>query len=409
MKIGFSRTEFTPSLPFPLAGHVTRGDRLAGWVRDPLTGAALTLQQGDKRYALISIDLLIVDEDLYHAVDQRLKAMDVDGFYLNATHTHSSLGGYVGRRGGHLFMGRYDPARREHIVDAVARAVGDAIAGEAGLTGLERGTAMAPGITMNRRYKGGLTDDRVFAMKLTRKKGADVLLFSVSGHPVIASTFDPHAASGDVPGQCVRALNSTGVESLFISGPQGGLNMLFPEMTTSLEAHMAALTRLAVCGVEEALEKAVPVENPGLDFGTRFLDFPLVPPPTITRPAGWAPMSFVGAGIGYVYSRFLAPGGVEAPATVLRLGDVAFVGMPADFGVTAARHLRDRVQADFGLLSVVSSQTNGYAGYTHLPEEHDWTPDAIKEFFLYENAMAWHGRDVAARLNEAALEILTPR
>lgn len=407
MYIGFARTDFTPSLPFPLAGHVTRKDRLAGWVRDPLTCGALTLRKGKKRWALISIDLLIVDDDLYRAVEQRLEGLGIDGFYLNATHTHSSLGGYVSNRGGHLFMGRFSTERREQVVGAIEHSVKEAQSTESLLTEMRRGVAQVPGITMNRRYEGGLTDDRVFAMELTRKKGRPVLIYSVSGHPVIASSFDQYAASGDVPGECTRTLDSEGFAALFVSGPQGALNMLFPEMTTSLEAHLSVVSRLALSGVREAVANATPVAKPDVGFGIRFLDFPLIPPPTITKPAAWAPWSFLTAGIGYTYSRVLAPGGVRAPATVLKVGDVALVGMPADFGVTAARTLRDQAKADHGLLSVVSSQTNGYAGYTHLPEEHNWTPDAKKEFFLYENAMAWHGRDVAQRLNSAALDIIS--
>jgi hypothetical protein len=406
---GWGRREFTPSLPFPLAGFVTRKDRLADRVRDPLAATAVVLSGTTGPVAFVSIDLLIVDEALFAAVRGKLAPLGVDSVFLNATHTHSSLGGYVEGRGARLFMGTYRPETRDHIAGAVEAAVREALGDMSPVSALHRGHALAPGITMNRRHRGGPPDDRISVLRLTRTRGLPILLFSVSGHPVIVSSMDAHAASADVPGDCSAALGKLGFLPAFVSGPGGGLNLLFPEMLTSVEAHMALLTRTIVAAAQEALSQAVPMPVRHAHLAMEVLEFRRRFPPTSGGPAGKAMKSAVTAAVGHGFSRFVGPGGhrAVAPVTVLRIGDAALVGMPADFGVESALALRDRIQADCGLFSIVSSQTNGYAGYAHPASDYAWKDSAVDAFFFYENAMAWFGPTVADDCSQRALKLLS--
>jgi len=459
---GYGRVEFTPAVPFPMAGLVTGKERVAERVRDPLAATACVVQQagpsrvgevlrctavgqggvgitdglraqddvaehgGRGTWALVSIDLLIVDQVLYEAVEAALRPLGVDGFYLNATHTHSSLGGYVEGWGASKFMGKYRLEHFERIVTAVRDAVTAALADLKPVASIGHGEHMVPGITMNRRYRGGLTDDRVSAVVVEREGAAPVILASASGHPVIVSSMAPEAASADLPGEVCKALAADGYLPVFVSGPCGGLNLLFPEMPTSVDAHLALLTRSIVGGLRASTmvpstplgtghrpstidHRPSTIDLPSAGFALDVLDFPRRMPPTVSRPLARVPKSLLTALAGHMFSRFAVPDPscAKVRVTVMRLGDAVFVGMPADFGVGAALSLRERILREHGLFSIISSQTNGYAGYAHLPEEYLWRDDVQPGFFWYENAMAWYGPDVAARCNETAMRLIS--
>ena len=403
--IGYGRSDFKLKLPFPMAGITTFKERLAGWQRDPLGATAVVLRSGRKKLALIGIDLLIIDEELYDKIAKGALKLGISGVFVNASHTHSSLGGYVARPGASYFMGGFKESYRQLIVDSALAAMKEALGEMSRVEELVRGAATVPGLTMNRRVTAGATDDRVAAVLARRQKGRPVLIYSAAGHPVSAAFIELDAASADVPGAATAALAEKGFSPLFLSGPLGGLNLLFPESTTKLETHLALVGGLIERGVEAALAAATPVAEPALAFDIRPLDFELTFPPLVSPGLKVAALSLISSGVGHLYSRLLAYSGMSAPVTVFRLGEVAFVGMPADFGVVAALDLRDRLTSEDSHFSIVTSHTNGYAGYTHLPHEYEWTPDAEREVFLYENAMSWFGPEVAARLNEAALEL----
>ena len=403
--IGYGRKDFTLSLPFPMAGITTFKQRLAGWQRDPLGATAVVFRRGGRKLALIGMDLLIINEELNRKIADGAAALGISGVFINASHTHSSLGGYVERPWASYFMGGFQESYRQLIVDAALAAMEEALGKMSRVESLVRGAATVPGLTMNRRVTAGATDDRVAAVLARRKKGRPVLIYSAAGHPVSAAFIQPDAASADVPGAATAGLADKGYAPLFLSGPLGGLNLLFPESTTKLETHLALVGGLIRRGVEDALAAAVPVAEPALDFEVKSLDFELAFPPLVRPDLKVAALTLISSGVGHLYSRLLAYSGMSAPVTVLRLGDVTFVGMPADFGVVAALDLRDRLTDQGNHFSIVTSHTNGYAGYTHLPHEYEWTPDAEREVFLYENAMSWFGPEVAARLNEAALEL----
>ena len=402
---GYGRDDFSLTLPFPMAGITSFKERLAGWQRDPLGATAVVLRTGGRKLALIGIDLLIIDEELYQRILEQAATLGIEGVFINASHTHSSVGGYVDRPGASYFMGGFEESRRQQIIDSAVAAMEQALGEMSQVEELVRGAATVPGLTMNRRVTAGATDDRVAVVLARRKKGKPVLIYSAAGHPVSAAFIELDAASADVPGEATARLARKGYAPLYLSGPLGGLNLLFPESTTRLETHLPLIGGLIERGVEEAIAAATPVAAPTLAIDVAPLDFELAFPPLVKPGLKVAALSLVSAGIGHLYSRLLAYSGMTAPVTVLRLGDVAFIGMPADFGVVAALDLRDRLAAETTPFSIVTSHTNGYAGYTHLPHEYEWTPDAEREVFLYENAMSWFGPDVAARLNDAALDL----
>ena len=405
---GYSRKPLPVTLPMPLAGHVTRKERMATFMRDPLEATAVVLESGGKLYAILAVDMLVVIEGLFVEVEGRLKEAGFDGLYLTASHTHSGIGAYYDAKGIGYFMGNFRKEWKDNLVDTLVATALEARAEKKPVQDVRFGRAIVPGITMNRRDVRAVGDDRVVTLEFVRKGGDPLVVFSTSGHPVVVSCNRPELASADYPGELRKKFHSMGHRPLFLPGALGGVNILFPEMELDLDIHMDMVTRQLFDGLKEALDGGKSVDVPEITYDMERLSFNICFPPTAMKnaPFSVAMKGLVASTVGYLYSRKVSPPTVMAPATILRIGSVVLAGMPADFGLMATLDLRNRIETTFGLESGVTSHTNGFAGYVHLPDEYDWHESARKEFFLYENAMGWYGRDVGKRLNDSVMKLL---
>jgi len=398
---GYGRSNITPPTPFPMAGIAGRKERLAASVRDPLAATCLVLRQGTREAAILLLDVLIVDMVLLADIRKLAETLGCRNLLVTASHTHSGPGGTIRGRGAAYFMGRFRESIRRQLLESVESALKLALAEAAPVAGVRYGAADVPGLTMNRRLRGGTVDDCLQAVVLERRGGPPVLLGCVSGHPVLVAFMTPDAASADWPGEVRRRLSEEGYLPLILPGALGGLNVLFPEMPTAMEDHLDLIARNVTDGIRRAVAGSV-ASVPRLRFAHEELSFRRSWPPYCGGPPSVALRAAISTLVGAAYSRMTAPQTVSVQVAVVGVGDAVVTGMPADFGVVATRTLRDRLSAAGCPCPVVASQSNGYVGYVHLAEEAAYRPGNDPGFLTYENAMAWYGKDAAERLIDAA-------
>lgn len=403
LEAGWARTDLAPETPYPLAGLVTGGERIATWVRDPTRVTCAALRQGARSMALVAMDLLVVDPELHGAVEAAARELGYGGVFLNASHTHSAMGGTIDRPLARLFMGRFRPALRALLLDRIRTVLAAALEDLAPVYRLRAGTAQVPGLTMNRRRAGGPTDDRVLTLELRRDGATPMLLWSASGHPVVVAMGEDTAESADYPGRIAADLEERGYLPLFVLGAVGGLNTIFPEFPVALDAHLDLVARLINDGLDRALAGAAETADPVLSWARRDLGLRRRRPPT----AGGGLRSIARAGIssmvGSLFGAAVATRATTIPLILLGIGPVRFAGIPADFGVGGTLHIRDSMVG--GDLAVVASHSNGFVGYVHLPEDYEWSPEVNPEMFHYENAMGWYGRDAGKRIADAVVDL----
>ncbi|MFH1531169.1 MAG: hypothetical protein ABIK09_10615 [Pseudomonadota bacterium] len=403
LEAGWARADLAPETPYPLAGIVTGGERLATWVRDPTRVTCAALRQGERTVALVAMDILVVDPELHGAVEALAGGLGYGGVFLNASHTHSALGGTIDRPLARLFMGRFRPALRALLLERILEVLEAALRDLSPVSGLRAGTAQVPGLTMNRRQAGGPTDDRVLAMELRREDAAPMLIWSASGHPVVVAMSEEAAESADYPGRISAELEDRGFLPLFVLGAVGGLNTLFPEFSIALDDHMDLVARLLTGGLDRALADAGETADPALSWARRDLGLRRAHPPT----AGGSLRSGVRAGlssmVGSIFGTAVAPRETTVPLILLGLGPVRLAGIPADFGVGGTLHIRGAMAG--GDLAVVASHSNGFVGYVHMPDDYTWSSAVNPGLFHYENAMGWYGRDVGQRIADAVVDL----
>ncbi|MBM4372695.1 MAG: hypothetical protein FJ098_13625 [Deltaproteobacteria bacterium] len=407
LEAGWACADLSPSLPFPLAGIVTPGGRTAARVLDPTRVTGLALRDRAGLRGLVAMDLLVVDPALHREVEERARNLGYQGVFLQASHTHSGMGGTIDRPLARLFMGRFRPELRALLLERITRVLAEAQGDLAPVREVRAGAAKVPGLTMNRRRTGDPTDDRVLSLELHCEGRDPILLWSMSGHPVAVAFREPLAESADYPGRVNRELTARGLRPLFVLGAVGGLNALFPEFPVALEDHLDLLARLAMDGLDRARAAALPDPSPRLTWARQ--DVPLRRG-GIPR-AGGSPAAALHAGIaallGYLFAAAVAPREVHVPVILLGIGPVGIVGIPADFGVRGVLRIREALGP--GDLGVAASHANGFVGYVHLPEDYTWSREVVPAMFHYENAMGWYGRDTGRRLVDAAVELARAR
>ncbi len=107
--IGWSKQNITPSFPVDMAGYGNRG--VFETVNDSIFVRTFLFQEGDKQYAIISFDLIMVSQDLKNAIVSSLKKdkkWENLQIYFSATHTHSSIGGWTKGILSKLTLGGYE-------------------------------------------------------------------------------------------------------------------------------------------------------------------------------------------------------------------------------------------------------------------------------------------------------------
>lgn len=343
-----------------LAGYGKRAF-LAGndGIDDPLHVTALALECDGRRVVIVSADLLIVNRVLATRTVAELARREIEirreEILFSASHTHSGYAGYTGKMIEGISVGLYDDAVVTTLVTAFADAVEGALRSTVPANLATASKELSKGeFIANRTLPGGATDDWL-DLALVRRAQDDELLASVvifSAHATCRSGRDPHV-SADYPGVLARRVEeSLGGTCLFLSGAVG--SMAPPEMGAPRDRWHEWLGCLLA---DEAIRLAHSTSAGAstCQLESRGWQLP-VPGPCFKISRSWRTSPFL-AGL---------LGSSQAFVQWVRVGDMAFLAMPADFSGELALDLRDRIP---GVTTVATSFNGDYVGYI-LPDEH---------------------------------------
>lgn len=204
LKAGWSRKNITPAEKLHLMGYGWKGDYEA--VHDSLMLRCFVFDNGQKKIALLSYDLMIVHPDLAqaicHAADTA--ALSLQGIYFSAVHTHKGYGEWAKGLSGRLTAGGYNPELVDFMVRQSLAAIREA--GQRSRT-VEVGYAAfsRPDLLRNRLTRTAAADDSLRVLKLAQPGGETALLCTYAAHATFISSRSMEL-SADYPGQLVKAL-----------------------------------------------------------------------------------------------------------------------------------------------------------------------------------------------------------
>jgi len=361
----------------PLRAGTARVDLAGGWsgpvqmatygpspprargIRHPVYARALVLDNGAARIALVSCDLLIMHRGLRDAVLKKLASRDAgfDAVMLSATHTHTSVGGYVDNALFEFYMlGKFDPKWTDHlaarIADSITRANNSLREARLGC-----GRTFVTDASHNRRF-GKTIDPEIALIKITdRDEKPLALVVNFAGHPILDP--DDGLLSPDYPGLLARKLDADFGFGFFLQGALGDLNAGSEERAdqwkqAGLADAIAERLHKAIAEAYEAIPVHAEIRLTSLTASFRLpeIDFNIMP--DLLFPLEWLFNSLISWP-------------AEYPLQGIRIGDAAIVATASELSGRLGLQIKRDSPAPFTL---VASHCGDYAGYALAQAYH---------------------------------------
>jgi len=280
--VGVARTPITPPVGVDLTGYAGRPTGCTG-IHDDLYAKALVLSDGRTSAAIVSLDLLSLNDEQIARIREDATArtgIPSENMLIGASHTHSGPATQPLRA-----CGTPDDA----YVDALVAWIGDVLVEAAGdLRPASIGYCSAPtDIAVNRRYRGpdgairiaenvgGVADHEVGILRIADDVGYPLaIIFNHACHAVVMDG-NNLLVSADWPGaaaQCVE--RETGATALFLQGCCGNIN---PREQGSFEA-VERLGDTAARSVLSTLASIPAVSDARIVVAREVIHLPLQPP-----------------------------------------------------------------------------------------------------------------------------------
>ena len=386
LKVGFAKVSITPGDTVSLAGYGAREPMEFDQILDSVFVRVIVLDNGSKRVAILSGDLLIIHPDVTRSFYQKIKELgwDRNNVFLGATHSHSSLGNWAPGIAGKLFSGEFDPTSQDFIVGQMVKAVDWASeltkAASMGFVRNELGVHVK-----NRLIKGGDEDPWMKNLLIQTEDG----VASFSSYSAHATCFSvkSRALTGDFPSYFHSKLSEDSLInfSMYMAGAVGSMG---PDATGLKEGEKAAFIGQSLAEQVSLLSRLGAIDKNRLALDAFRLPVALRPPQLkISENLALRPWLF----------RMIV-GDYQFEISVLKLGKTLLVGMPCDFSGELAIPLYEYAsEKDLNL--IITSFNGGYIGYV--------TKDEWYDLAKYETrTMNWYGPDSGAYFSEIVTRII---
>jgi neutral ceramidase len=248
--IGTGKSNITPPIGTPLAGFGKRKGKPSTGAHDPLYARAAALSRGKNTLVFLSLDLVLVDEELRQAILKKVRETEPlreDQFTVFATHTHSGVGAIGGRFWARFIMGKFRKPVFNLVVEKSADAVLKALK-EKKEVQAEFGETRIDEMIENRMDpKLDKTPDWLRVLRFKEKDGTLAAQFIfMAAHPTLASKSN-YEFSADFPGALCDSLEKSAPDSLaiFFNGAAADLRPHSPEIADAFD-------RIQVYGSEMA-------------------------------------------------------------------------------------------------------------------------------------------------------------
>ena len=371
-KAGWAKTNITPQYPLPLAGYGARKGVFVSTVHDSVWARGFVFDNGFNKSAIITLDLLIIPPAVTKALRILLPEIGYsqDQIFLSATHTHCSVGGWADSWIGTQFAGEY----QNEIVNDLAIAIITTIKkAETNLVSAKVGYARydASPFTRNRLVgEKGSRDTWLRVVKIQQESGAVALITTFAAHATVLSHRQMNY-SRDYPGALVDSLeNITNVDfAAFCAGAVGSHS---PVTKGGKSYNKIALLASNLKSLIGANVSSIPI-NKVQQSGTIRFDVPLRKP-HIRVGANWRVRPWIFEKLTEVSPAYIS---------LLRIGNIAFIGTPCDFSGELTAAIDEKANA-LDLNVLVTSFNGGYIGYITKDEWYN-----LKEYETF--VMNWFG------------------
>ncbi len=407
LEVGFARVNVTPSIGAPIIGYYI--ERKTEGVLDELEVNAVAFKVGEQSAIVMSIDncgLTRIKLDPIREKISLITGVAADAVFIHCTHTHTGPGAS-------LTFGENDDLLKEYwamlarkCVDAAYLAMSDLKSAKIGYAigeakkvafirrfRMKDGTIMTnPGVD-NPAIKEpiGEVDERVNVLRIDRENAESVVIANFGNHP---DTVGGSLISADWCG-FTRRLVERAIENtkcIFLNGAQGDVNHVnvhprggdFNDMFNDFDGcsrgygHARHIGRVLAGAVMQVYDKVNYVETDGIEFIKENVDIPSNMPTAEQLPIARKYVELHRNGRddeipykGMMLTTVVAesermlrlehgPKFFTLPISVIKLGNIAFVGLPGEPFTQIGREIKATEGFDLILPCCCTNDSAGY-------------------------------------------------
>ena len=415
-KVGFSRIDITPEPGIDISGYFVK--RIADGVLDRLYANALTFELGEDKAVMISLDNLGIKQEILKKYREKIAGecdIPLSAVFISCTHTHTAP---AAKSGVNEKIDHRIEEYVEYLEEKATLAAKDAFA-DLKPAKMGYGKGEAPNIAFVRRFRMkdgsiktnpgvdnpdivapiGDVDESVSVIRFDREGGDTVVLASFGCHPDVVGGCK---FSADWPGFVRSTVEKTldGTKCIFFNGAQGDINhvnvhptggflngmfMDFDDVSRGYD-HARYMGRVVTGGVLQAFDKVKYVDVDSLTSVNRIINVPSNKPSPEDMPEARrikeyhetgrdAELPYSGMMLTTVVAEALrmvrlenAADAFDMPLSGIKIGPVAFVGIPGEPFLGIGKGLKDTDDYEM-ILPIIC--TNGYEGYFPMKDSYD--------------------------------------
>ncbi|MBN1265179.1 MAG: neutral/alkaline non-lysosomal ceramidase N-terminal domain-containing protein [Anaerolineales bacterium] len=276
--------DLTPPAGCEMDGYSDRKSPSEG-IHDPITGQLLLLEEGDKRIALITMDLIGVELAYSRRVREEVAGVldtTPEFVLLTCSHTHSGPAGFMSKM---LILQREADEGLQEIV--CRKLVGAAMEAARNLqpVTLSIGNGTVYGIGTNRNDpKNGPFDPELIVLRMDEKHGEPLAVWMNYGcHPTVLGASNLQI-SADYPGAARDALRQIYPQTVFMfsNGASGDISTRFNRREQTFR-EVTRMGRILAGETLKAMQIAVPLSGSGLGGAAEEINLPYKSFPTRTE------------------------------------------------------------------------------------------------------------------------------
>ncbi|MDZ4860935.1 MAG: neutral/alkaline non-lysosomal ceramidase N-terminal domain-containing protein [Candidatus Hydrogenedentes bacterium] len=366
-----SITPDTKALHVPLGGYGERQNKPALGVHDNIMCKALILQQGDKKFALVTTDLLGIPRSLRDEVLTRIADTGIasDNLMLIASHSHGATEMSAMNRKNtfdNKAIGIFDEKLLVFTAERIAEAI---INANKNFQPVKVGTASAKIENLNRnRRDSPIIDNEITVTRFEAENGTPLAIFvNWTAHPTFSNS-ETMVVTADWPGYLQRDIEAfvPGSTCLYANGAEGDISTRGAEGPSEF-ARMEDYGRKIAVHVLALLETIETSDGAVFDYSMTTLKLPERVVPAALKDA---------AGPEYGLTPENLPALLDAlsPETsylgVLRVGDLLAVSIPGEMASSLGMQIKDALATAGAKHPIIAGLGNEWISYMLPPDEY---------------------------------------
>ena len=401
IRAGVARVNLTPPLEMKaaLGGYGARMSKPAIGEHDAIWAKALVLAQDERKFALVTADVLAFPPGFKAAVIERLvtNGWSANQVMLLASHSHTSIDMmalHPGNEFGIPQAGIFQKELFERTADRLAQVIRDADKELVAILAASA-TISVPERNRNRRHGGAIHDTDLTVTRIDASEGRPLaVLVNWTAHPTFMDAEDM-MFSGDWPGhlqRTIEALIGRGVTVMFYNGAEGDQSPTPPNCTSRWERAERYGREMGILAWR-SWEKISPREVRVFGYHTEMISLPRRRPHPDFMKTGGREYGLKEPMMKDFLER-LVP--AQTHCTCVRLGDLVILGVPGEMAAQLGMEAKSKVAQVTGASSVtIGGLADEWVSYILPADEYQKGG--------YEASMSFYGETLGDTLVEGII------